>query len=431
MQVSLESVGKLERKLTVRFPVEQVESRVRARIQELGRTVRIKGFRPGKVPARVLEQRFGAQVRNEAMSDAISQSYQEALRLQNLRPAMAPSISARAADANEIEYVATFEVVPELPPVDVSGLQVTRTVSAVEEADVDRMIDTLRQQRRQWQVVERPAAAGDMVIFEYAATADGARHPAEGFERAGTILGAGALFAEFESVLSGAATGEARTGTVQFPANFREASLAGKSAAVEAKVVRIQHAVLPEVDDAFIASFGVREGGMEKFRADVRANLERELNAAVRGRTKADAVSKLLAAWADLEVPKSLVETEARALLQQAQQNAQRAGVQPPQDASLFTADAESRVRAFVLLSEIARQNQIAPDARRVNEMLATIASTYEEPEKVVELYARDAELMSTLRNRVVEDQVVDWVVEHAKVTEQRLSFVELMQPQG
>ena len=431
MQVSLESVGKLERKLTVRFPVEQVESRVRARIQELGRTVRIKGFRPGKVPARVLEQRFGAQVRNEAMSDAISSSYQEALRQQNLRPAMAPSISARAADGNEIEYVATFEVVPELPPVDVSGLQVTRTVSSVDEADVDRMIDTLRQQRRQWQVVERPAAAGDMVIFEYAATADGVRHPAEGFERAGTILGAGALFAEFESVLSGAAAGESRSGTVQFPANFREPSLAGKQAAVEARVVRVQHAVLPEIDDAFIASFGVREGGLEKFRADVRANLERELNAAVRGRTKSDAVSKLLAAWADLEVPKSMIDAEAGAMLQQAQQNAQRAGVQPPADASLFAADAASRVRAFVLLSEIARQNQIAPDAARVNEMLATIASTYEEPEKVVELYARDPELMSTLRNRVVEDQVVDWVVEHAKVTEQRLSFADLMQPQG
>jgi trigger factor len=431
MQVSLESVGKLERKLTVRFPAEQVESRVRARIQELGRTVRIKGFRPGKVPARVIEQRFGAQVRNEAMSDAISSSYQEALRQQNLRPAMAPSISARAADGNEIEYVATFEVVPELPRIDVSALQITRTVSTVEEADVDRMIDTLRQQRRRWQVVERAATAGDMVIFEYAATADGARHPAEGFERAGTILGAGALFAEFESLLSGASAGEARTGTVQFPANFREASLAGKSAAVEVRVVRVQHAVLPEVDDAFIASFGVREGGMEKFRADVRANLERELNAAVRGRTKADAVAKLLAAWADLEVPKSLVESEARALLQQAQQNAQRAGVQPPQDASLFAADAESRVRAFVLLTEIARQNQIVPDAKRVNEMLATIASTYEEPEKVVELYARDAELMSTLRNRVVEDQVVDWVVEHARVTEQRLSFADLMQPPG
>jgi trigger factor len=431
MQVSLESVGTLERRLTVRFPAAQVESRVRARIQELGRTVRIKGFRPGKVPASVLEQRFGAQVRNEAMSDAISSSYQEALRQQNLRPAMAPSISARAAEGNEIEYTAVFEVVPELPAIDVSGLQVTRTVSAVEDADVDRMIDTLRQQRRSWEVVERPAAAGDMVLFEYAATSDGARWPLEGFERAGTILGAGALFAEFEALLASAASGASRQGEVAFPASFREPTLAGKTASVEVRVVRVQEARLPEVDDAFIASFGVRDGGLERFRADVRANLQRELDAAVRGRTKADAVSKLLAAWADLEVPKALVDTESQALLSQAQQNAKRAGVQPPADAGLFRRDAESRVRAFVLLSEIARQNAIAPDPQRVNEMLATIASTYEEPEKVVELYARDAELMSTLRNRVVEDQVVDWVVAHAAVTEQRLGFTELMQPQG
>lgn len=429
MQVSLENVGKLERKLTVRFPVDQVETRVRARIQELGRTVRIKGFRPGKVPAKVLEQRFGAQVRNEAMSEAISSSYQEALRQQNLRPAMAPAISARAAGGDEIEYVATFEVVPELPAIDVSGLQVVRTVSAVEESDVDRMIDTLRQQRRQWAVVERAAAAGDMVLFEYAATADGQRFPAEGRERAGTILGAGALFSEFEALLTGAAAGDARNGEVTFPANFREPSMAGKSAAVEVGVIRVQEARLPEIDDTFMVSFGIREGGLERFRADVRANLERELNAAMRGRTKADAVAKLLAAWADLDVPRSLVESEANALLAQAQQNAQRAGVQPPADASLFQRDAETRVRAFVLLGEIARQNAIAPDPRRVNEMLATIASTYEEPDKVVELYARDAELMGSLRNRVVEDQVVDWVVEHAKVSEQRLSFTELMQP--
>jgi trigger factor len=267
------------------------------------------------------------------------------------------------------------------------------------------------------------------VLFEYAATADGQRFPAEGRERAGTILGAGALFSEFESLLAGAAAGESRSGSVVFPANFREASMAGKSAAVEAAVIRVQEARLPEIDDAFMASFGVREGGLERFRADVRANLERELNAAVRGRTKSDAITKLLAAWADLEVPRGLVEAEAKALLGQAQQNAQRAGVQPPSDLGLFQKDAESRVRAFVLLGEIARQNAIAPDPRRVNEMLATIASTYEEPEKVVELYARDAELMGSLRNRVVEDQVVDWVVEHAKVSEQRMSFTELMQP--
>jgi trigger factor len=428
MQVSLENVGKLERKLTVRFPAAQVESRVRARIQELGRTVRIKGFRPGKVPARVLEQRFGAQVRSEAMSEAISSSYQEALRQQNLRPAVAPSISARAADSNEIEYIAVFEVVPELPQIDVSGLSITRTVSAVEDSDVDHMIDTLRQQRRQWEVIERPAAAGDMVLFEFSAQADGQRFPAEGAERAGTILGSGALFSEFEALLAGTTAGDDRSGHVQFPATFREPGMAGKQAAVEVKVIRVQESRLPPIDDPFVASFGVREGGIERFRADVRANLERELSAAVRGRTKTDAVSKLLAAYADLDVPRGLVESEAKALLGQAQQNAQRAGVQPPADVSLFQRDAESRVRAFILLTEIARQNAIVPDGKRINEMLATIASTYEEPEKVVQMYARDPELMSSLRNRVVEDQVVDWVVDHGNVSEQHLSFTELMQ---
>jgi trigger factor len=429
MQVSLENVGKLERKLTVRFPADQVESRVRARIQELGRTVRIKGFRPGKVPARVLEQRFGAQVRNEAMSEAISSSYQEALRQQNLRPAVSPSISARSAEDNQIEYTAVFEVVPELPQVDVSGLAITRTRSAVEDADVDRMIDTLRQQRRQWEVVERPATAGDMVLFEFSAQSDDRRFPAEGAERAGTIVGSGALFSEFEALLVGTAAGDTRSGQVQFPASFREPSMAGKQAAVEVKTIRVQESKLPPIDDAFVASFGVREGGIERFRGDVRANLERELDAAVRGRTKADAVSKLLAAFADLEVPRALVDSEAKALLAQAQQNAQRAGVQPPADLSLFLRDAQSRVRVFILLTEIARQNSIVPDGKRVDQMLATIASTYEEPEKVVEMYARDPELMSSLRNRVVEDQVVDWVVEHGKVSEQHLSFAELMQP--
>lgn len=431
MQVSLENVGKLERKLTVRIPAAQVETRVRARIKELGRTVRIKGFRPGKVPASVLEQRFGAQVRNEAMSDAISSSWQEAIRQENLRPAVAPSISAQPADGDQIEYTATFEVVPELGTIDASGLSIVKCVATVEDADIDRMIDTLRQQRRQWDPVERAAAAGDMALFEYAVTADGQRFPAEGMERAGTIIGSGALFAEFDALITGAGAGDARSGQVTLPAGFREASMAGKTATVELAVIRVQASTLPELDDAFIAGFGVREGGMERFRADVRANLERELDGAVRGRTKADAVQKLLAAYADLEVPRGMIENEIKGLLAQAQQNAQRAGVQPPNDASLFATEALSRVRAFILLTEIARQNSIAPDQKRINQTLAQIASTYEEPEKVVELYSRDQELMASLRNRVVEDQVIDWLVEHAQVTEQKMAFTELMQAQA
>lgn len=431
MQVSLETVGTLERKLTVRIPADRVETRVRERMRELGQTVRIKGFRPGKVPAKIIEQRFGAQVRNEAMSDVITTSYQEAVREKNLRPAVAPSIRANPAGAGEIEYTATFEVVPEIGAIDVSGIELTKVISSVEDADVDAMIETLRLQRRGWDVVERASQTGDMVLFEYAATAGDLRHPAEGAERAGTVIGIGALFPEFEAQLVGVKTGDERKAKLTFPEAFRETSLAGKTADVEIKIVRVQEPKLPEVDEAFAASFGVREGGLARFREDVRANLERELNAAVKSRVKAHTVDRLVAHFADIEVPKGMVNNESQALLQRAQQQAQRVGATPPSDANAFAAEASARVRAFLLLNEIARQNNIVPDSRLVNEALGAIASTYEEPEKVVELYLKDNELMASLRNSVLEDQVVEWIVQHAKGREERVPFSQVMQARG
>lgn len=428
MQVSIESTGSLERKLTVKIPAERVESRVRERINELGRTVRIKGFRPGKVPAKVIEQRYGQQVRNEAMSEEIGRSFQEAVRQEKLRPAIAPAIQTNpASGSGEIEYTATFEVVPEIGRIDVSGLEVTRIEASVSEADIDRMIDTLRLQRRSWSPVERAAGPGDMVMFEYVATAADGRHPAEGADRAATLVGSGAFVKEVEDALAGMRVGEEKTVAANFPAGFREPAIAGKSASVALKVVRVQEQVLPAVDEAFIASFGIREGGLEKFRADVRANLDRELRGAMRGRTKGEVIEKLVAAWQDVEVPPGMARAEARALLAQAQQQAKQRGVEPPSSADPFMAAATKRVRAFLLLSELAQQNQIQVDSRRVAEELALIASTYEQPEQVVALYQRDQELMSGLRNRVLEDQVVEWIVANAKATPRTTTFDELM----
>lgn len=431
MQVSVENVSSLERKLTVRIPADRYESRVRERIRELGQSVRLKGFRPGKVPTRVIEQRFGAQVRNEAMSDVIGSSFQEAVRKENLRPAMAPSIRTQPAGEGEIEYVATFEVVPELGPVDVAGIEVVRTVSKVEDADIDRMIETLRVQRRQWQPVEREAQPGDMVLFEYAATADGARHPATGRERVGTVLGSGAMTAEIEQRLVGTKAGEDATIEMTFPATFRQRELAGKVASVELHVVRVNEGSLPEVDDAFAASFGVTGGGVAKFREDVRANLERELHNALRARLKTEVVEKLVAAFPSIEVPKGMIEAEMQAMLREGRVRAERVGMPPPESAEPFREGARNRVAAFLLISEIARQNQIQVDQRRVADELASIASTYEEPERVVELYSKDQELMANLRNRVLEDQVVEWIAEHAKRVERPAPFAQVMNPQA
>ncbi len=430
MQVSVENVGKLERKLTVRIPADAYETQVKSRLAEAGRSVRLKGFRPGKIPVKVIEQRYGAQIRGEAMSELVRTSFQQAVDEQKLRPAVSPAISTTGTPVNgEIEYTATFEVLPELGKLDVGTLVVNKPAASVADSDVDAMIDTLRQQRRSWVPVERAAQAADMVLFEYAAQAEDVTHPAQGRDRVGTILGSAAMSKELEDKLVGHAAGAEFDVDVTFPADFRVAELAGKPANVALKIIRVQEAKLPEIDAAFIASFGIAEGNMDKFRGDVRANLERELKGMLALRLKNEVVQKLADAYPDIEVPNGMIENEARALNQQAQAQAEQQGQAYTAGPLAYTDMARRRVIAGMLIGELARQNDIRPDSRRVAETLATIASTYEEPERVVELYQRDPQLMNSLHNRVLEDQVAEWVAVHAQVTEQPLSFSEAMRP--
>jgi trigger factor len=431
MQVSVEQISTLERKMTVRVPAARYEERVRDRIRELGQNVRLKGFRPGKVPATVIEKRFGDQVRSEILSDVIGGSFQEAITQHKLRPAMSPRI-ARDTEApkEELVYTATFEVMPEIGELDVSSLALTRLESKVEDADVERMIETLRQQRRQWSPVERAARAGDMVVFEFSAQAGDVRVPASGVERAGTVLGSAALFKEFDEALVGLAANDEKRVSLPFPAEFREPNLAGKTADVSIKVVRVQESSLPPIDEAFAASFGVAEG-LEKFRQDVRANLEREMRSALNGRNKLHAVDTLVFNFKGFDLPQSRIEAEVRALLAQARESAERAGrpEEAPREATeQMQTVARNRVHASVLLEELSIRNQIRPTQQRVSDMLATIASTYEEPQKVIEMYLQDQQLMTGLRIRAMEDEVADWVFEHAKVSPQFVSFQQLMQ---
>lgn len=433
MQVSIENLGKLGRKLTVRIPAEQYETQVKSRLAEVGRSVRLKGFRPGKIPAKVIEQRFGPQVRGEAISELIRNSFAEAVGKENLRPAMAPEIDTTGQPSDgQIEYTAKFDVLPDIGAVDVSQLAVNRPVATVADADVDAMVETLRQQRREWSPIERAAQVGDMVLFEYSAQgsdASGAfRHPAEGVDRVGTILGSGAMAAALEDALNAHAAGEQISTDLTFPADFRVAELAARQAHVEAKIIRVQESRLPDVDDAFIGAFGINEGGVEKFRADVRTNLERELKGMLSARLKNEVVRKLVDAHPGLDLPQSMVDREAQGLQQQAQEQAREQGQVAP-GIEAFTDMARRRVAAGVLVGELARQHDIRLDNRRVAETLASFASTYEEPERVVELYQRDPQLMSGLQSRVMEDQVADWIAEHAKVSEQSLSFSEAMRP--
>lgn len=431
MQVSVENVGKLERKLTVRLPAEGLQSQVSTRLRELGRTVRLAGFRPGKVPPKVIEQRFGAQVRAEALGEVIRQGFSQAVQQENLRPAVAPNIEATSTGENgEVSFIATFEVMPEIGSIDVSGLKIVKPVSGVEDADVERMIETLRLQRRTWTPVERAAQAGDMVMFESSATTDAGRVPAEGVERAGTIIGSGAILPALEEKLVGLSTGQDAEFSVEFPADYRSPALAGKSAQMQVKIVRVSEPSLPEVDAEFIRSFGVAEADVDSFRREVRANLERELKGALMARLKVDVVDKLIAAHAELEMPSRMIDSEAGALARQAeQQAAQQGNPGAKADPAQFREAAKRRVAAAVLLGELARQNDIRLDMNRLTETLNLIASTYEDPSEVVELYRREPQLMQGLQSRVIEDQVIDWIADHADLTEQKLDFQDVMRP--
>jgi trigger factor len=261
-----------------------------------------------------------------------------------------------------------------------------------------------------------------MVFFEYSAHGDGVRHPETGVDQVGTIIGSNALFAGFEQALAGHAAGESFETDLDFPENFQARALAGKSAHVEIRVVQVQAPELPPVDDKFAASFGVREGGLEQFRNDVRANLERELANMLSARLKSATVEKLLVLYPDLDIPQAMIENDARALARQAKNTDAQAH-------EAYLGAARNRVAAGLLLAELARQNGIQLDSRRVSSMLASIASTYEEPEQVVEMYSRDPQLMSGLQSRVLEDQVIDWIAEHARASEQPLTFGEVMRP--
>ncbi|NZA27540.1 trigger factor [Luteimonas sp. SJ-92] len=431
MQVSVESVGALERRMTFQLPAERLETGVGGRLREIARTARIKGFRPGKVPAKVIEQRYGEQVRAEVIDRLLREGFDEAVRENDLRLAGAPRIEPE--DAGGLAYVATFEVVPDFGEIDVSKLSVVRHTAEVTEEDIDRMIENLRLQRRSWSEVTRPAQEGDALDIETWSRIGDERMPADGAEKGTPVLGSGAMLPALEQALAGMSAGDEKTVEVEFPAGWRVPQLAGKKAEVHVKVERVSEQVLPEVDAGFIKSFGVKSGELEQFRSEIRANLERELKGALMNRLRREVGEQLVATWAQVELPPRLVEAEARSMARQAVEQARRQGrnVELPADAhQQFMEAARKRVLVGLLVGEIARNHKLQLDPKRLNETLRLIASTYEEPDQVIELYRNDPQLMSGLQNRVMEEQVIDWIAERAQHTVQQLSFQEAIAPQ-
>lgn len=428
MQATVESLGDHERRLTFSLPADRLKQQVDQRLGEIARTTRLKGFRPGKVPRSVVEQRFGQQVRDEVRGQLLDQAFGEAVRSNQLQIAGNPDIQPASDAADETQYVATFELVPDFGEIEVDKLEVVRHTSEVTDADIDTMVENLRAQRRTWVAVERGAQAGDAVELENWAQAGDERVPAEGSERGTSVVGSGSMLPALEAALEGMKAGEEKQVEVEFPADWRAPQFAGKTVQVHLKALKVSEPVLPEVDAEFIRSFGVRSGDPEQFRKDIRSNLERELKGALMARLRREVSEKLVAAYGSVEMPPKLVESEARNLAFQAAEQARRQGrkVDFPENAhENFLDGARKRVLVGLLVGEVARRNELRLDPARVNETLNLIASTYEEPQQVIELYRQDPQLMRGLQGRVMEEQVIDWIAERASHTDQALPFAE------
>lgn len=429
MQVNVEAGEGLEKRLKVDLPAERLQQEVDKRLQQLARTVRMDGFRPGKVPLRVVRQRFGARVRDEVAGDLIQATFIEAASQEKLRPAGEPRIEIHDQGAEGgFAYTATFEVVPEVSVTDPSALAVSRPVAEVNDADVEAMIEKLRNQRITWSTVERPAQEGDTVKIDFTGYVDGEAFEGGSAEDVPLRLGSGAMIEGFESGLVGASAGEARKLEVKFPEDYRAERLKGKDATFDVTVREVQEPVLPEVDEDFVKAFGVEDGTVESLQAEIRANMERELRQKLRSLTKERVLDALLE-HNPVDVPTVMIRDEAGRLKTQAQQEMAQSGQGNAIDfpVSMFEPQAKRRVALGLLIGDIIRSQQMKPDEDRVRSTVEDFAASYENPEEVVNYYLTDKEQRGAIENLVLEEQAIDWLLEQAKVEDEAKSFDEVM----
>lgn len=428
MQVTLETAEGLLRRLSVQVPAAQVDEAVEQRLKDLARRVRMDGFRPGKAPLPVVRQRYGEQARDEVMDDLIQRTYVTAVAEQNLRPAGLPRITEVNMIAGEgLRYVAEIEVYPEITLADLSAITIERPKAEISEADVDAMIENLRKQRITYNTVERAAAEGDRVIVDFKGSIDGKPFDGGSATDMPIELGKGVLLKAFEEPIVGMKAGESKTIEVSFPEDYHAEHLAGKNVSFEVTVKSVAEPVLPEVDDAFCAAFGVKEGGVEALRAEVRKNMERELAQSIKRRLKQQVMDGLLAAN-EVPLPQALVEEEAQRLRQQfvKQMHGTKAN-QLPLD--IFKPEAERRVKLGLLVAELVKAAELKVDAARVEALLDDIAASYEDPAEVKVYYKSHPELMQNLELLAAEDLVVEHVLTKAKVIDKPMSFDEVVKP--
>ncbi len=425
MQVSVENISTVETHLKIQVPAEEVKKKIDARLREIGKQVRLKGFRPGRIPFSVLNQRYGQQARQEIIQQTAQSALQQAVQQESLRIAANPRVEKEPVlDDTGLEINAIIETYPELETIDVSNIVIERPDVSVVDSDVSEMMETLKKQRIKWIDVDRKPVDGERVLIEYTAKAGEDTVPEKDKLRLAVVLGESGFEALEKVVRKMSPKGEKEV-KLEFPADFREPALAGKKAEVALTLTRVQEGEIPEINEEFARSFGVDSGDVEELKTEIRKNLDRELGQALRTQLKAQLADRLQEMHPDLEVPASIVTGEAHNMLQQMLRGAKLDITREMLDH--FKEPATKRVRSGLLLAELARQNKVRIDGPKVREAIELIAQTYEEPQEVVKMYYNDQRLLQSVENSVLEDQVVDWVLNNAKVTDKPMSFQEVI----
>ena len=428
---SVETVSALERRLNASIPQQEINSQVSARLKNIGRNVKIAGFRPGKVPAKIVEQYYGAQTRQEILDDALQRSFSEAAQMNNLKVAGFPKFEVKTNDLNadQIEYCATFEVYPEVVVGDLTGEAIERLVYEVTQEDVDNTITTLRRQRAKFEKVDRAAQSEDRINVDFTGTLNGEVFPGGEAKDYSLVLGAGGMLPEFEAAAIGMKAGETKSFDLTFPEDYRSKDVAGKKVNFSITLNRVEAAKLPEVDAEFAKAIGIADGDMSKLQDEVRSNLLSEVSRRLKARNK-DAAMDALLRISKFDVPKALVDDEVQTLIRLTLQDMEARGMKTKGislQPDLFKDRAERRIKLGLILSYLVQKHNLTAKLDQVTSFIREYAQSFDQPEEVIRWYEAEPGRMQEVEHIVLEENVVNWVMDQAKAVDKQAVFKELM----
>jgi trigger factor len=430
MQTSIENLSPLERRMTMAVPMAEIDKQVDERLKRIARTVKMSGFRPGKVPMKIVAQQYGPQIRSEVIGDAVEKAFSEAVRGQNLRVAGYPKVEPKQGDeGGNLEFTATFEIYPEVALGDLTKAEIERPVLEVTDAEVERTLEVLRKQRTTYETAERAAQVGDRVVIDFVGRVDGAEFAGGKGEDFAVVLGEGRMLPDFEAGLAGMSAGETKTFPVKFPDDYHGKDVAGKTAEFETTLRRVEAPRLPAIDADFAKSLGVADGDLGKMRAEVRANVEREVRKRLGDDLKQRVMQALLASTQPA-LPKALVDMEIQRLVQNARSDLESRGMKMenlPIDPQLFEEQAKRRVALGLIIGEAVKGNGLAARPEQVRALVEEQAQSYEQPGEVVKWFYSQPERLAEFEGLAVEQNVVDWVLRQARVVDKPVAFEQLM----